>query len=75
MEMYFVTQITKEKGSNAYATLVTPKDTLDGAKALFHQICASVYANENIEHAIIEVQDFYANNVLRPETIIPEIVG
>lgn len=71
MDQYFVIQITKENGSQAYATLITPKNDLDEAKSLFHQICASVYANKNIEHAIIEVQDYYGNNILKPEVLIP----
>ena len=70
MEEYFVTQITKTNDSEAYAIATTVKDNEKDAKALYHQILASVYATANIEHAIVKIDDFYGNTILM-DTIIP----
>ena len=77
MEKYFVIEITKTKDSDVYASGVTVKEDADPAKALrdakmlYHQTLASVYANANIEHAIVRIDNFYGTPVLL-ETIIPE---
>lgn len=73
MEVYFVIQATKEKGFNVYATLVTVKTDLNEAKSLFHQILASVYANENIEHAVVTLQDYMGEPIIKTEAIVPDI--
>jgi len=70
-EIYFVVQITKTSDSDTYATLITPRNDLNDAKMLWHQICASVYATPNITHAIVQITDAGGNNVIVPETIIP----
>lgn len=72
MEYYFVAQITKTNDSETYATSITPKAVLNEAKSLYHQICASIYATPNIEHAIVELIDFFGVIVYK-ETIIPDL--
>ena len=73
MEKYFVTQITKTTDSEVYAIATTVKDTEKEAKALFHQILASVYATANIEHAIVKIDNYYGSTIYM-DTIIPEPV-
>lgn len=74
MEKYFVTEITKTSDSEAYAKLITEKDSLTDAKMLYHQTLASIYANVNIEYAMIYVTDYYGN-ILMTESIIPAPVA
>lgn len=69
MEKYFVTQITKTNDSEVYAIATTPKDSKTEAKALYHQILASVYATPNIEHAIVKIDNYYGNTEMK-EVII-----
>ena len=71
MEKYFVTQITTTTDSEVYAIATTVKDTEKEAKALYHQILASVYATETIDHAIVKIDNFYGNTIIK-EIIIPE---
>ena len=73
MEKYFVTQITKTNDSEVYAISTTVKDNNNEAKALYHQILASVYANPNIEHAIVQIQNAYGS-IIFMETIVPPVV-
>ena len=47
---YYVIQITTN--SVGTATAITEKESLDGAKMLFHQIMASVYASSDITYAL-----------------------
>ena len=76
MGVFFVTQITKTAGSDVYAIATTVKEdaveavALKAAKALYHQILASVYATADIKHAIVKIDNFYGNTILM-ETIIP----
>lgn len=50
---YFVIEIeTTESGT---AKQVTEKATLDEAKGLFHQVLASVYANNKISYALVMI--------------------
>ena len=73
MEKYFVTEITKTKDSEAYAKLITEKNSSNDAKMLFHQTLASIYANNKIEYALVYVTNYYGNIVMS-ESIIPEPV-
>ena len=70
MNKYFVTQITKTKDSEVYAIATTVKDSITEARMLYHQTLASVYATENIEHAIVEIQNAYGNTEMK-EIIMP----
>jgi hypothetical protein len=70
-EKYFVTQITKEKNSEVYATAITVKDSEKEARSLYHQILASVYANDNIEHAIVQMVNFLGYAVVM-DVVVPE---
>ena len=73
MEKYWVTEITKTSDSDAYAKLVTEKNSLSEAKSLFYQVLSSIYANPNIEYALVYAKDYYGNDVLM-DKIIPEPV-
>lgn len=70
MEKYFVTQITKTEGSEVYAIATTVKDDEKEAKALYHQILASVYATADIEHAIVKIDNYFGSTIYM-DTIIP----
>ena len=50
---YFVTEIVTADG--ATAKQITEKATLDEAKGLFHQILASVYANDKVTYALVMI--------------------
>ena len=50
---YFVDEIVTVDG--ATAKQITEKATLDEAKALYHQILASVYANEKATYALVMI--------------------
>lgn len=63
MEKYFVIEISKTINSEVYATLVTVKDTFIEAKMLFHQTMASLYANANLEHAIVKIDNYDGNTI------------
>ena len=55
MEKYFVLEITTVNGETAKA--VWEKDSIDEAKALFHQIMAAAYTNENCTYALCQIID------------------
>ena len=61
MVKYFVVQRTKTKDSEAYAIAETVKDSLTEAKALYHQVLSSIYANDNIEYAVVKIDNYYGN--------------
>lgn len=71
---YFVIEI--ETTSSGTAKQVTEKATIDEAKALFHQILASVYANSEITYALVMiVNDLgYCEIMERVPTAQPEEV-
>jgi len=50
---YFVIEI--ETTAEGTAKQITDKATLDEAKGLFHQILASVYANNKITYALVMI--------------------
>lgn len=50
---YFVFEI--ETTADGTAKQITEKATLDEAKGLFHQILASVYANNKITYALVMI--------------------
>ena len=50
---YFVMEIVTADG--ATAKQITEKATLDEAKALYHQILASVYANDKVTYALVMI--------------------
>ena len=52
---YFVLEIETVNG--ATSSLITEKATEDEAKALFHQILSSAYANPNLTYAICQIID------------------
>ena len=55
MEKYFVLEITTVDGTTAKA--VWEKDSIDEAKALYHQIMAAAYSNENCTYALCQIID------------------
>ena len=50
---YYVMEIVTADG--ATAKQVTEKATIDEAKALYHQILASVYANKKVTYALVMI--------------------
>ena len=50
---YFVMEIVTADG--ATAKQITEKGTLDEAKALYHQVLASVYANNKVTYALVMI--------------------
>ena len=52
---YFVLEITTVNGTTAKA--IWEHSTLEAAKAQYHQILASAYANENLTYALVQVID------------------
>jgi len=50
---YFVIEI--ETTADGTAKQITEKATIDEAKALYHQILASVYANKDITYALVMI--------------------
>ena len=69
---YFVIEIeTTESGT---AKQITEKATLDEAKGLFHQILASVYANNNITYALVMIVNNlgFCEVMERVPTVLPE---
>ena len=64
MDKYFVIEITKTKDSDAYATLITIKDTRDEAEALYCQIVASALINPAVEYAQVSVNDIRGNKAI-----------
>lgn len=77
---FFVTEITKTTDSEAYATLITIKDTRDEAESLYCQILASALVNPAIEYALVKIDNVRGNCVLLrvidhfpiPEPEVPE---
>lgn len=70
-EKYFVIQRTKTSDSETYAVAETIKDTEKEARIVYHQILASVYANDKIEYAVVKIDNYYGNAVIM-ENIIPQ---
>jgi len=74
MGKYFITQITKTKDSDVYATAVTVLEddtTLFLAKSTYYSIQASVFATPNVEHSIVRL-DNASGGTIAMDTIIPE---
>ena len=72
MGKYFITQITKTKDSDVYATAVTVLEdpSLFLAKSTYYSIQASVFATPNIEHSIVKLDNASGGGILM-DTIIP----
>lgn len=72
MGKYFITQITKTKDSDVYASAVTVLEdpSLFLAKSTYYSIQASVFATPGIEHAIVRLDNSSGGGILM-DTIIP----
>ena len=53
MSRYFVTEV--ETTSQGTAKQITEKATLEEAKGLYHQVLASVYANDKVTYALVMI--------------------
>lgn len=74
MGKYFITQITKTKDSDVYATAVTvlgDDTSLFLAKSTYYSIQASTFATPGIEHAIVKL-DNNSGGTIAMDIIIPE---
>ena len=74
MKKYYVIERTKTKDSEAFAIAETIKDDKREAESLYHQILASVCINENIEYAVVKIDDYYGNTLFM-RSIIPTPVA
>lgn len=52
---YYVFETETANGQQAFLT--TPKENLDDAKMLYHQILASAYANQAVTYALVMIID------------------
>lgn len=52
---YFVVEVTRTEGSESCATAVHVKDTIDEASMLYHQIMASIYANDAVVYGLCQI--------------------
>lgn len=68
--MYYVVEVSTTENGTAKA--VTEKETLDGAKMLFHQVMASIMANNKVESGLCVVLDANGSTILSERHIVPK---